>query len=81
MPHAIVRAGNGHGHEVDFEDVEIRIEVYPSDETAGILVETVNDFAPSDRRRFMLLNIPKHLFSAALGEAAQRKGTPGPRRA
>lgn len=81
MPHAIIQADNGHRHEVDFEDVEIRIEVYSSNETVEIVVEAVNVLMPSDRRRFALLNIPKHLFSAALGEAAQRKETPGPRRA
>ena len=81
MPHAIIRGGNGRRHEVDFADAEIRIEVYSSDETVEIVVEAVNDLAPSDRRRYALLNIPKHLFSSALGEAAQRKGTPGPRRA
>jgi hypothetical protein len=81
MPHAIIRGGNGRRHEVDFEDAEIRIEVYSGDETVEIVVEAVNDLAPSDRQRFALLNIPKHLFSSALGEAAQRKGTPGPRRA
>ncbi len=81
MAHAIIRAGNGHRHEVDFEDVEIRIGVYSSGETVEIVVEAVNDLAPSDRRRFALLNIPKHLFSAALGAAAQRQGTPGLRRA
>jgi hypothetical protein len=80
MPHAIIRGGNGRRHEVDFEDAEIRIEVYSSDETVEILVEAVNNLAPSDRRRFALLNIPKHLFSSALGAAALRKGTPGPRR-
>jgi hypothetical protein len=81
MPHAIIRGGNGRRHEVDFEDAEIRIEVHSSDETVEILVEAVNVLASSDRRRFALLNIPKHLFSSALGAAAQRKGTPGPRRA
>jgi len=79
MPHTIIRAGNGHRHEVDFEDLEIRIEVYSSDETVVIIVEAVNDLAPSDRHWFAFLNIPKHLFSGALGEAAQRKETPGPR--
>jgi hypothetical protein len=81
MPHAIIRSGNGRRHEVDFAHAEIRIKVYSSDETVEIVVEAVNDLAPSDRRPFALLNIPKHLFSSALGEAAQRKGTPGPRRA
>jgi hypothetical protein len=81
MSHAIIRAGNGHRHEVDFEDMEIRIGVHSSDETVEIVVEAVNERAPWGRRRFALLNIPKHLFSAALGEAAQRKGTPELRRA
>jgi hypothetical protein len=81
MPHAIIRTGNGRRHEVDFADAEIRIEVYSSDGTVEIIVEAVNDLAPSDRRRFALLNIPKQLFSSALGKAAQRKGTPGPQRA
>ena len=56
--------------------MEIQVEVYSSDETVEIVVETVNDLGTSDRRRFAFLNIPKHLFSPALGAAAQRKGTP-----
>ena len=80
MPHAIIRGSNGRRHEVDFEDAEIRIEMYSGDETVEVVVEAVN-LAPSDRRRFALLNIPKHLFSSVLGAAALRKGTPGPRRA
>ena len=79
MPYAIIRGPNGRRHEVDFEDAEIQIQVYSSDETVEIVVEAANDLATSDRRRFALLNIPKHLFSSALGEAAHRKGTPGPR--
>jgi hypothetical protein len=43
MPHAIIRGGNGRRHEVDFEDAEIRIEVYSGDETVEIVVEAVND--------------------------------------
>ncbi|MGO9267650.1 MAG: hypothetical protein ACLQBA_22665 [Candidatus Binataceae bacterium] len=50
MPHAIIRGGNGRRHEVDFADAEIRIEIHSSDETVEILVEAVNEFAPSDRR-------------------------------
>lgn len=81
MPHAIIRGSNGRRYEVDFEGAEIQIEVYSANDTVEIVVEAVNDPTPSDRHRFALLNIPKHLFSSALGEAAQRKGTPGPRRA
>ena len=42
MSHAIIRGGNGRRHEVDFEDAEIRIEVYSSGETVEIVVEAVN---------------------------------------
>ena len=80
MSHAIIRGGNGHRHEVDFEDAEIRVEVNSGDETVEIVVEDVNDLTSSDRRRFALLNMPKQLFSSAPGEAAQRKGVPGSRR-
>ena len=79
MPYAIIRGPNGRRYEVDFEDAEIQIQVYSGDETVEIVVEAANDLATSDRRRFGLLNIPKHFFSSALGEAASRKGTPGPR--
>jgi hypothetical protein len=43
--HAIIRGGNGRRHEVDFEDAEIRIEVYSGDETVEIVVAAVNDLA------------------------------------
>ena len=81
MPHAIIRGNSGRRYEVDFEDADIRIEVYSGDETVEIVVEVVDDPTSPDRQRFALLNKPKHLFSSALGEAAQRKGTPGPQRA
>ena len=45
MAHAIIRGANGRRHEVDFEGVEITVEVFFSDETVEIVVE-----APDDRR-------------------------------
>jgi hypothetical protein len=38
-----------------------------------IVIEAPNDLGPSDRKRFALLNPPRDQFSAALGQAAQRK--------
>jgi hypothetical protein len=67
MPHAIIRGNNGRKYEVDFEDAEIRIEVYSGDEPVEIVIEAVNDSTSSDRQRFAFFNIPKHLFSSALG--------------
>ena len=73
MPHAIIRGANGRRHEVDFEEAEITIEVFAGETTIEIVIEAPNDLAPSNRKRFALLNLPRDQFSAALGQAAQRK--------
>ena len=39
MAHAIIRGANGRRHEVDFEGVEITVEVFFGDETVEIAVE------------------------------------------
>lgn len=74
MPHAIIRGNNGRRHEVDFDDAPIRVEVHASEQVIEISIEASEDPAPSDKRRFALLNIPRHLFSEAMGEAARRSG-------
>ena len=74
MPHAIIRGKNGRRHEVDFGDIQIRVEVFGSEQTVEIYVEALDDHAPSDKQRFALLNLPRHLFSEAMGEAARRSG-------
>ena len=71
MPHAIVIGANGRRHEVDFEDAEVTIEVFAGETTIEIVIESY--LAPSHRKRFALLNLPRDQFSAALGQAAQRK--------
>ena len=43
-----------------------------SSETVEIAVEAPDDPAPSERRRFALLNVPRELFNKALGDAARR---------
>ena len=72
MPHAIIRGRNGRRHEVDFGDAPIRVEVYASEETVEIFVEADFETHAEERRRFAILNIPRHLFSEATGEAARR---------
>jgi hypothetical protein len=72
MAHAIIRGANGRRHEVDFEGVEITLEVFFGNETVEIAVEAPQDPRPSDKRRFALLNVPRELFNKALGEAARR---------
>jgi hypothetical protein len=76
MPHAIIRGANGRRHEVDFGDAPIRVEIYASEETVEIFIEADFDKLPKERRRFALLNIPRHLFSEATAVAARRAVSP-----
>jgi hypothetical protein len=49
-----------------------RVEIYPSEETVEIFIETDFEMLPEERRRFALINIPRHLFSEATAAAARR---------
>ena len=71
MPHAIIRDENGRRHEVDFGDVS-------SEETVEIFIEADFEMVPEERRRFALINIPRHLFSEATAAAARRANNPRP---
>ena len=78
MPHAIIRGANGRRHEVDFGDAPIRVELYTSEETIEIVIEADFETRPEERRRFALLNIPRHMFSEATAAAARRAAKPRP---
>ena len=78
MPHAIIRGESGRRHEVEFGDAPVRVQIYASDETVEIFVEEDFDTMPEERRRFALLNIPRHLFSEATAAAARRANNPRP---
>ena len=67
MSHAIIRGKSGRRHEVDFEGCALRVEVHASDETVEIFVEADTDELPEGRRRFALINIPRHLFLCSAG--------------
>jgi hypothetical protein len=73
MPYAIIRGKSGRRHEVDFEGASLRVEIHASDETVEIFLEADTDELPQERRRFALINLPRHLFSLATAEAAKRK--------
>ena len=77
MPHAIIRGKNGRRHEVDFGDAPVRVEIYASEETVEIFIGADFETFP-ERRRFALLNIPRHLFSEATAAAARRATNVGP---
>jgi hypothetical protein len=72
MAHAILRGPNGRRHDVDLEDAEITVEICFDVETVEIFVEALDDLVPSDKRCFAMLNVPRELFTKALGEAARR---------
>ena len=77
MTHAIIRGKNGRRHEVDFGDAPVRVEVYASEETVEIFVEADFETHPEEHRRFAIVNIPRHLFSEATGEAARHASRKG----
>src|SRR5512132_4280835 len=54
------------------------VEVFFGDETVEIAVEAPQDPAPSDKRRFALLTVPRELFNKALGDAARRSKSQRP---
>ena len=72
MTHAIIRGKNGRRYEVDFGDSPVRVEVHASEEIVEIFVEADFETHAEERRRFAIMNIPRHLFSEATGQAARR---------
>jgi hypothetical protein len=72
MSHAILRGKYGRRHEVDFGDAAVRVEIHASEETMEMFIEADFETPPQERRRFAIVSIPRHLFSAASGAAARR---------
>jgi hypothetical protein len=72
MTYAIIRGKNGRRHEVDFGDSPVRVEVYASGESVEVFVEADFETLAEERRRFAIINVPRHLFSEATGQAARR---------
>ena len=72
MPYAIIRGKMGDGTRFDFGDAPVRVQMSSSEETVEIFIEADFESLPEERRRFALLNIPRHQFSEATGAAARR---------
>ena len=72
MAHAILRGKNNRRYEVDFGDSPLRVEVHASDETVELFIEADYETEPEERRRFAIINVPRHLFSEAVGRNARR---------
>ena len=78
MSHVIIRGANGRRHEVDFGDTGITVSLHASAETVELAIEADDPDRPSHKRRFALVNVPRHLFSKAMADLArQAGGTPG----
>ena len=76
MPYAIIRGANERRHEVDFGDAPVGVQIYASEETVEIFIEADFETFPEERRRFAILNIPRHLFSEATAATARRATRP-----
>lgn len=72
MPYAIIRGRNGRRHEVDFGDAPVRVQISSSEETVEIFIEADFQALLEERRRFAILNVPRHQSSEATGAAARR---------
>ena len=72
MAHVIIRGGNGRRHEVDFEDADITVELHASEDHVDLVIEASDDEAPSDKKRFALTNIPRHLLSKAMADLTRK---------
>jgi hypothetical protein len=71
VSHAIIRGSNGRRYEVDFGDDPVRVEIHSSGDTVEIYIEVDREMAEG-RRRFAIINVPRHRFSEAIGIAARR---------
>jgi hypothetical protein len=72
MSHVIIRGENGRRHEVDFGEVEIAVSLHGSAETIELAIEADDPYRRSQKRRFALVNIPRHLFSKAMADIARQ---------
>jgi hypothetical protein len=50
-------------HEINFGNALVSVEIYTAEETAEILIEADSETLPEERRRFALLNTPRHLLT------------------
>ena len=72
MSHVIIRGENGRRHQVDFGEAEISVSLHASTETVELAIAADDPDRPSDKRRFALVNIPRHLFSKAMADLARQ---------
>ncbi|GEM_PF-1113266 len=72
MSHVIIRSENGRRHEVDFGEASIAVSLHASNETVELAIEADDPDRPSHKKRFAVVNIPRHLFSKAMADLARQ---------
>ena len=77
MSHAIIKGANGRRHEVDFGDGPVEVSVHVTDLVVEIVVEAADDGCRRNKRRFSLLNLPRHQFASAFREITDRSADKG----
>ncbi len=73
MSFAIIRDSNGRRHEVDFKDDPVAVDVSMSESVVQISIDAIADMAPSHKRRFATVAIPREQLMAALGSHLREK--------
>jgi hypothetical protein len=79
MSFAIIRGNNGRRHEVDFKDDPVAVDVSMSESVVQITIDAIEDMAPSHKRRFATVAIPREQLMTALGShlrARKDRGDP-----
>jgi hypothetical protein len=76
MSHVIIREENGRRHEVDFADARITVSLHASSKTVELAIEADDPDRPPHKRRFAIMNIPRHLFSKAMADLARQDRRP-----
>lgn len=72
MSQVAIRGENGRRHEVDFGDAEVKVSLHASEETIELAIEAKDPDRPSEKRRFAILSLPRHLFGKAMAELARQ---------
>ncbi len=73
MSNAITPGKSGRRHESISRAARCVSKFMPATKPSEIFVEADTDELPEERRRFALIDIPRHLFSQATAEAAKRR--------
>ena len=75
MPHVIIRGNNGRRHEVDFENAEISVEIFATDQNVELVIEALDEDRPWQKKRFALVNLPRSEFDKAMANLALKSNS------